>query len=274
MKKFLIKSLFVFALTLLVFSCDNSKIEDKSMSSDKHEGTHVKKQDCNDVHWSHHEGEEGPAHWKDLCDAFAACGGQAQSPINIVTNETSVGTNLNQIQIHYDSTPVDIINNGHTVQFNVSGNNTITLGEKEYKLLQFHYHAASEHTINGNHYPIEVHFVNQYSDSDYSVVGAMFEEGTANELFTEYLAEFPESKGEYTSENTIDLEKLLPSNLDYYYYIGSLTTPPCSEIVNWYVLKTPIKASKEQIEKFAGILHHNYRPVMPLNDRKVLSYNK
>lgn len=274
MKKIILKSFLIVVLAFLLFSCNNSKIEEKSTSTNSHEVSHEKKQDCTDVHWSHHEGEEGPEHWKDLCDGFAACGGQSQSPINIVTSEVTNTTTLTQLNINYVSTPVDIINNGHTVQFNVSGNNTITLGDKEYKLLQFHYHAESEHTIDGSHYPIEVHFVNQYSDSDYSVVGIMFEEGATNELFSEYLEYFPERKGEYTSGKILDLAKLLPKNLNYYYYNGSLTTPPCSEVVNWYVLKTPIKASKEQIEKFAGILHHNFRPVMPLNDRKVLSYNK
>ena len=260
----------IFIAIFPFFSCNNSKTEEKL----NHQVNHELNRDCKEVHWTYNEDEHGPNNWENLCDGFSACGGQAQSPINIITNEAIGDSNFIALEINYISTPVNIVNNGHTIQFNVSGNNTISISDKDYKLLQFHYHAASEHTINGNHYPIEVHFVNQYSSSDYSVVGAMFEEGTASELFTEYLAEFPESKGEYTSANTIDLEKLLPSNLDYYYYNGSLTTPPCSEIVNWYVLKTPIKASKEQIEKFAKILHHNYRPVMPLNDRKVLSYNK
>lgn len=230
--------------------------------------------DCNDVHWSYHEGKDGPENWKNLCDGFAACGGQSQSPINIITNETTKGDNLTALKLHYDSSKVDIAKNGTAIQFNTSGNNTITIGDKKYKLLQFHYHAKSEHTINGKHFPIEVHIVNKYSDSDYAILGIMFQEGEDNELFTEFLSHFPVHISEYVSERTIDVKKLLPPDLSYYYYKGSLTTPPCSEVVHWYILKTPRTASMEQIGKFRKILNNNFRPVMPLNDRKVLSFEE
>jgi len=100
----------------------------------------------------------------------------------------------------------------------------------------------------------------------------MYEEGEAYDLFTNYLSHFPHSKGEYSSEETITLSELLPSSLNYYNYNGSLTTPPCSEVVNWYVVKTPVTASAEQIEEMSKILHGNYRPVMPLNGRTVLRF--
>jgi len=121
--------------------------------SNKSQDSHVEKadDDCSKVHWSYVEGEDGPNKWKDLCSGFSACGGEAQSPINISSNESTLSTELNSLNVNYATTNVDIINNGHTVQFNVSGENTTTIGEKEYKLLQFHFHSLSEHTIDGNH---------------------------------------------------------------------------------------------------------------------------
>jgi len=274
MKKLIFNSLFLLVATFFLLSCNNSKMEEKIADETKHEKSHEKPKDCTDVHWSYEAGEHSPENWQNLCDGYSACGGKAQSPINILTTETFSEPTLTQLTVNYESTPVNIINNGHTVQFNVSGNNTITLEGKEYRLLQFHYHAESEHTIDGDHYPLEVHFVNQYSESDYSVIGVMIDEGKSNELFSEYLPNFPVSKGEFKSDKVINLKKLLPKNLNYYHYNGSLTTPPCSEIVNWYVLKNPVEASKEQIAKFSEILHGNFRPVLPLNGRKVFEYKK
>ncbi len=273
MKKTFLTGILIIASAILISSCNNAPKKDQVADADQHEATTEHEKDCDHVHWSHHGEEEGPENWKNLCDGFMSCGGEAQSPINIITTNTTSENNLTAIEFNYTSSKVDIINNGHTVQFNTSGENAVMINDKEYKLLQFHYHTHSEHTIDGNYYPIEVHFVHKHSDEDYAVLGVMFEEGEENELFAKYLNHFPTTKGEFASEDMIELKSLFPSDLSYYYYSGSLTTPPCSEVVNWYVLKSPLKASKEQIEKFAEILNDNYRPVMPLNDREVLSYN-
>jgi len=226
------------------------------------------------VSWSHQAGEKGPENWKHLCDEFSACGGKTQSPINIITNKTKKCNKLTALKVNYSFSKVDIVNDEHMLRFNIFGNNTLMIGNKEYKLLQFHYHAKSEHTIDGKHFPIEVHFVHKYSDVDFAVLSIFFNEGKGNKLFADYLTQFPINKGEYVSEKTIDLKELFPSDLSYYYYKGSLTTPPCSEVVNWYVLKFPLKASKEQIDKISKILHSNFRPVMPLNDREILSFDE
>ena len=119
-----------------------------------------------------------------------------------------------------------------------------------------------------------MHFVHQHSDTDFAVLGLMFEEGKENQLFAKYLDKFPTVKGEYKSDETIDLLSLFPENKSYYNYKGSLTTPPCSEVVNWHVLKTPVTASKEQIKKFSKILNRNFRPIQPLNNRTVKVYSE
>ncbi len=250
---------------------DGNRVGTKNMKEQKQENH---KKDCKDIHWSHHKGVDGPENWKNLCDNFKDCGGKSQSPIDINTQSVVKAVDLKSPNFHYDKSKVTIINNAHTVQFNVDGENTVNLNGKNYKLLQFHYHAFSEHTINGKHFPLEVHFVHKHSDTDFAVIGVMFIAGKENELFKKYLDKFPTKKGEYATNEVIDLAKLLPENKSYYYYNGSLTTPPCTEVVNWYVLKNPIEASREQLDKFSNILNNNYRPVQPLNGRKVKLYEK
>lgn len=259
----------------ILASCNGTK---KGMQQDIKNNATVEtttKDDCSVVHWSHHKGEDGPENWKSLCDGFSDCSGVTQSPINIETKNVVVNDGeLTAPKFSYSKSSVHIINNGHTVQFNVLGDNSVNLKGKNYKLLQFHYHALSEHTIDGNHYPIEVHFVHQHSASDFAVLGIMFKEGEENVLFKRYLDEFPAEKGEYSSDEMIDLSSLFPNDKSYFNYNGSLTTPPCSEVVDWYVLKTPVTASKEQIEQFSETLHNNYRPIQPLNDRHVKLFSE
>jgi len=243
-------------------------------SETEQEEQKVNKKDCKDIHWSHHRGEDGPENWKNLCDGFADCGGNKQSPIDIITNDIVEGKDLAALKFSYGKTKVNIINDTHMIQFNVEEDNKVNLNGKDYKLLQFHYHALSEHTIDGEYFPLEVHFVHKHSDTDFAVLGVIFIDGKENELFTQYLDKFPTEKGEYKSDEIIDLLGLFPKNKSYYHYNGSLTTPPCTEIVSWYVLKNPIEASKEQIKKFSKILNSNYRPVMPLNGREVKLYSE
>lgn len=272
MKKTVNYSFFIVVIALLISSCNGTPKNENLLGKETHEVISEKKDECNDVHWSHHKGGDGPENWKNLCSGYSSCGGKIQSPINIDLNETIKSDNLCPFKVNYSSTKVDIINNGHTLQYKIFGNNTMLIDGKEYKLVQFHYHTESEHTINGKHFPIEVHFVHKYSDTDYAVVGIMYQEGEKNDLFTEYLSHFPLNEGEYVTDKMIELNKQLPSDLSYYHYKGSLTTPPCSEVVSWYVLKSHLEATKEQIEILSEMLYEHYRPVMPLNNRKVLSF--
>jgi len=267
----------ILSISVFFISCKDKKekeIQKIHENEIENQVGHSSKKDCNNVHWSHNKGADGPENWKNLCDGFTDCSGKVQSPINIITKNVNTKNKLRASKFDYGKSKVDIINNGHTVQFNISGNNNVKLNDKKYKLLQFHYHALSEHTINGEHSPIEVHFVHKYSDTDFAVLSIMFKQGKENKLFATYLKYFPKTKGVYKSEDMIALPSLLLVNKSYYSYKGSLTTPPCSEVVNWYVLKEPVTASKEQINLFSKILDNNFRPVQPLNGRTVLSYNK
>ena len=273
MKQKLILVATVFLVVVFFISCDTKESKTKATKIEKRETKQVKK-DCKDVNWSHHKGKNGPENWKNLCDDFSDCDGKSQSPIDIITASVIKSTDFKESKFNYGKSKVNIINNDHTVQFNVDGKNMVNLNGKDYKLLQFHYHALSEHTIDGKHFPLEVHFVHKHSDTDFAVLAIMYIEGNENELFKKYLEKFPTKKGEYKTDETIDLLSLFPKNKSYYHYNGSLTTPPCSEIVSWYVFNNPVEASKKQIAKFSKILHNNYRPNLPLNNRKIELYNE
>ncbi len=216
--------------------------------------------------WSY-SGENGPDNWKNICGSYSACGGERQSPVNI--DNSVPDKKLIPLEVNWTTTSTKIINNGHTVQFNCDAGSTLKANGKYYDLKQFHYHALSEHKVKDKHYPLEVHFVHQANDNNLAVIGIFFKEGAKSQLFEKFLSSFPDKKGEFNSKYSIDLKSLLPTDLSYYTYSGSLTTPPCSEIVEWYVLKSAVTASAEQIKKFEKILKNNNRPVQPLNGRVI-----
>lgn len=273
-KKTIITLSAVVILPFIMLSCNGNKEEPSKMEQkEKNEMTkETQQKDCNEVHWSHHKGEHGPENWANLCEGFKDCNGNKQSPIDI--KEAVKNDKLKSLGFKYTETQVDIINNGHTVQFNIDPGSSVMIDGKKYDLLQFHYHATSEHTIKGEYSPLEVHFVHRHADDDFAVVGIMYEQGEANDLFNKYLKHFPAEKGEYTSDEKFDLAALLPNNLSYYHYDGSLTTPPCSEVVSWYLLQNPLRASQEQIKDFSDILDKNFRPIQELNGRTIYKFEE
>lgn len=217
------------------------------------------------VHFSY-EGEAGPEHWATLSPAFEACGsGQRQSPINIKQA-------LPAIQFDYKDTTLKLVNNGHTLQVNYPAGSKITVGDHSFDLLQFHFHAASENTLDGKQFPMELHLVHRDSSGKLGVVGVFMEEGSENATFQAILNNLPkeENQEESFSAVTLNAASLLPQNHQYYGFDGSLTTPPCTEGVEWRVLSTPIQVSKAQVDAFLKLFHGgNARPVQPLNGRTV-----
>lgn len=225
------------------------------------------------LHWEY-EGEEGPENWGELADEFVLCGaGTAQSPID-VTGETEL--NLSDIHFDYNESALNIFNNGHTIQVNVDDGSTISYNGITYNLLQFHFHHPSEHTVDGVAADMEMHFVHIDPNSgNLAVVGVMLVAGEeASDSYAAVFDHLPAEVGEPEAMgNTVDVASLLPENLLFTTYNGSLTTPPCSEIVRWLVLDTPMTLSSEQIETFAAIHEMNARPVQPLNGRDLLGDN-
>ncbi|HET9703793.1 MAG TPA: carbonic anhydrase family protein [Vicinamibacterales bacterium] len=229
----------------------------------------------------HYEGAEGPQNWGKLSPKFAMCGeGRAQSPIDIAavtpaTEALAMKLNLlpGTLRIAHHEHLADGINNGHTIQINYQGADTLTIGADAYTLAQYHFHNESEHTVKGRHYPMEMHLVHKSASGKLAVVGVFIEEGAHNAAFEPIWSNLPKQKGQETHYPavTVDVDSLLPADRASYRYDGSLTTPPCSEGVRWIVMATPIQLSAAQIKAFTSIIHDNNRPPQPLNGRQVLA---
>jgi carbonic anhydrase len=221
------------------------------------------------AHWSY-SGSDGPSNWSKLSTAYDLCqNGHQQSPINISAASQAELATLNT---KYQSTPLVILNNGHTVQVNYAPGSTMTVGHSTYDLLQFHFHTPSENKVNGQAFPMEVHFVHKSRDGVLGVLGVMFQAGKKNIALQEIWNHLPKSAGSAQTISSVAVNglDLLPAHKKYYRFVGSLTTPPCSEKVQWHVLKDPVEASSEQINAFTNIIGKNARPVQPLNVRLLI----
>ncbi|QNI30681.1 carbonic anhydrase family protein [Alloacidobacterium dinghuense] len=212
----------------------------------------------------------GPSHWAELGPEFAPCAnGHHQSPIDIRNPQSA---DLPPIQFNYNPSPLDIIDNGHTVMIIYAPGSFITVGGKRYELRQFHFHRPSEERINGVDYEIGAHLVHADQQGHLAVVAVLLQKGEDNPLVHELWEDIPKEKDkeEHLNNIQIDLAKLLPADRGYYTFDGSLTTPPCSEGVTWYVLKHPVTVTTAEIEQFSKLYRANARPTQPLYGRVVL----
>lgn len=221
------------------------------------------------AHWGY-SGPEGPEHWAELSAEFGTCtSGKNQSPVNLTG---MIEGNLPAMKINYKVGGKEVVNNGHTIQVNYAPGSSITVAGKTFELKQFHFHSPSENTIEGHSYPMEAHFVHADKDGNLAVIAVMFKAGEHNAELEKAWEFMPHEAGaSHELHNLINAKVLLPHNNDYYRFNGSLTTPPCSEGVNWFVMKFYDTASQAQIDKFIHAMHHdNNRPVQPLNARVVI----
>jgi carbonic anhydrase len=220
------------------------------------------------AHWSY-SGPQGPAHWGAEDPAFAACSnGTRQSPIDIETATTAA---LAPIEFAYKAFPLTVTDTHHTFQVNVpAGSGGITVGGEHYDLVQFHFHRPSEERIHGKHSAMVAHLVHKNDKGELAVVAVLIHEGAANAFLKPIFDNFPAEGSESKVAGTdADLMQLLPPKRGYYTFEGSLTTPPCSEHVRWFVLKNAVQASAAQIGQFAARYPHNARPTQPLNARNI-----
>nr|WP_172689120.1 MULTISPECIES: carbonic anhydrase [Enterobacter cloacae complex]AQZ19776.1 carbonic anhydrase [Enterobacter asburiae]QCO95730.1 carbonic anhydrase [Enterobacter cloacae] len=221
-------------------------------------------------HWGY-EGQESPEHWGKLSPDFALCEtGKNQSPVNI---QGALKTHHSKPVLVFEQGKQQIINNGHTIQINLSEGNTLRLDDDIFALQQFHFHAPSENEIDGKQFPLEGHFVYKDKKGSLAVLALMFNEGKANPQLTKAWQQMPAKVNQAAIlTQPVDINALLPENVGVYRFSGSLTTPPCSEGVIWMVLEQPVSASAEQIRQFRSVLQHaNNRPVQPLNGRVIIN---
>jgi carbonic anhydrase len=223
--------------------------------------------------WTY-EGATGAGHWSDLDPDYAACNaGKEQSPIDIRNAEKA---ELPAIRFEYKSGPLQyLINNGHTIRVNYHDaperGNFLVAGGNRYQLTQFHFHRPSEEYINGKPYDMVIHLMHAAGDGKAAGVAVLLKAGKANAVIQRIWEHMPniEGKEEEIPGVEIDPAGLLPHDAAYYRYMGSQTAPPCTEGVTWFVLKTPVDLSAQQIDAFAKLYPHDVRPLQPLNGRVV-----
>jgi carbonic anhydrase len=225
------------------------------------------------THWTY-EGPTGAEHWGDLDPEYAACkAGKEQSPIDIRNAEK---VELPAIRFEYKSGPLKyLINNGYTIRVNYydapGSGNVLIVGDKRFQLTQFHFHRPSEEYIDGKPYDMVVHLMHQDSDGKVAGVAVLLKAGSANATIQHLWEHMPKTEGKEEEVAGVEVNPagLLPHDTAYYMYMGSLTAPPCTESVTWFVLKAPVEISAEEIEAFAKLYPHDVRPLQPLNGRVV-----
>ena len=219
-----------------------------------------------DKKWSYDK--TGPKYWGLLKETFSACSeGRAQSPVNLTG---AVNAQLPSLGFDYKPSPLEVEHKGHTIQVNIQPGSFLEIDDERFQLLQFHYHTLSEHTVDGQHFPMELHLVHANEAGELAVVGILMAIGKPNVLIDTLWHQLP-GHPEITIKSPIFINPadLLPGERSYYRYDGSLTTPPCSEGVRWHVLTQPIGVSQAQVELFHTIIGPSARPVQPLNDRTI-----
>ena len=216
-------------------------------------------------HWSYGK-HGGPGEWGTLDKAFASCRiGTVQSPIDI---RGAKAADLPAITFDYKPVPLKLIDNGHTIQVNYPPGSTIDVGGTRYELVQFHFHKPSEEKIDGKAHAMVAHLVHKGSDGALAVVAVLLDLGSDNPTLRAVWSHLPKRKDrEVATAATIDAAALLPEDKGYYTFAGSLTTPPCSEGVRWFVLKTAMTVTANELTAFAKLYPMNARPTQPLNGR-------
>lgn len=219
------------------------------------------------AHWTY-KGHGGPAEWGSMEADFASCKlGKLQSPIDIVGAKPA---KLPPIKFNYQPSALKIVDNGHTIQVNYAPGSTIDVGGTRYELVQFHFHKPSEEKIDGKAHAMVAHLVHKGSDGALAVVAVLLDKGADNPTLHAIWRNLPKQKEkEVAASATIDAATLLPVDKGYYTFQGSLTTPPCSEGVRWFVLKTPMTLAANELTAFAKLYPMNARPTQPLNGRAV-----
>lgn len=217
--------------------------------------------------------DNGPGKWGKLSEDYKICSsGELQSPINL--KWTKPQANTRKIEFDYKDVPLQVADNGQSIVVKFPPGSKGYFGGKQFELVNMHFHTSSEHTLSGNQLPMEAHLVHKNELGQISVVGIFLIEGRFNPFIEKIWNHIPADKHQdrLVPNLLINAKDLLPSKMTYYFYVGSLTTPPCTEGVRWHVLNTPVELSRDQIIAFRKIYSNNARPVQPLKARNVINY--
>jgi carbonic anhydrase len=222
-------------------------------------------------------GAAGPSHWGQLSSAYKTCSlGKRQSPIDLAAAHIDHSADLT---LHWQKLSATVRNDGHALQVEApaglgsatkDNGSFLELSGRRYAFQQLHFHHPSEHALAGKHWPLEAHFVHQaITGTELVVIAVLFRPGRASDVLQQIVDLAPAKQGAASSRTMLDLSRFLPDSAVTYRYAGSLTTPPCSEIVNWVVFRDPIEAGIGQLDRFAHLFPRNARPLQPLANRSV-----
>lgn len=216
-----------------------------------------------------YRGIEGPEHWGLLAKEYMTCEtGNRQSPINI--SQTHHGDHHQKLVFHYQASQLHEMNNGHTIQVSHESGCRVDLNDRKYQLRQFHFHAPSEHHVEGKAFPMEMHLVHQDNSGHLLVIAVMMEADATHPVLSKLWKWLPNQIGQEVSiPLELRLTDILPNNTHHYSYSGSLTTPPCTEGVQWIVLKEPMHVTQQDVDQFVKIIGHNARQVQPIHERHI-----
>lgn len=255
--------------------------------------------------WNHNpQSNSGPLRWGNVAPSNATCGtapdltgkaviqvGMKQTPINIDSTKATPGL-LPALTFRYLDSPLEVENTGHVVEVHYAPGSSLLIGKSptdDYKLVQFHFHAPSEHTVDGKSYDAELHLVHTNILGEIAVVGILLNKissdlnktstATAG-IYQDVVSTAPMKGGSaHPAGRKLNAKDLLPASKSYYSYTGSLTTPPCSESVRWFVLTKPVEVSDAVIRQLHSLIaafpgyegyQNNNRPLAPLNGRPVV----
>jgi carbonic anhydrase len=218
-------------------------------------------------HWGY-EGEGAPESWGDLSGANKVCSmGMEQTPIDLVG---ATRASISPVDVGFAAAQATVVYNGHTIQVNVAGGGSVIEGTR-YDLLQFHFHHPSEHLLAGRSFDLECHFVHKSASGALAVIGVFMRPGLENAALAPVWQAMPATAGgEAPLGTAFDPSGLLPVDRGFFRYMGSLTTPPCSEGLTWTVFKAPVDVSTSQIQQFASLFPMNARPIQPRHRRFLL----
>lgn len=221
-------------------------------------------------HWGY-AGDVGPDRWAELSPDNKLCAvGTRQSPIDV---RDGLAVDLEPIAFDYRPGSFSVLDNGHTIQVNVAPGSGLTVMGRRYELVQFHFHRPSEERINGKQFEMVAHLVHKDAQGRLAVVAVLLErsrEDKPHPLIQAVWANLPLEKGEaLPAPGPLDLNQLLPAERGYYTYMGSLTTPPCTEGVLWMVLRQPSALSAQQMGVFAKLYPMNARPLQASSGRLI-----
>ncbi|WP_426164700.1 carbonic anhydrase [Pseudoduganella sp. R-34] len=223
------------------------------------------------THWTY-EGESGPANWSKINSDWAKCAtGSRQSPIDI---RDGMKVDLEQISFDYRPSGFNVTDNGHTVQVMVSPGNYLSVAGRTYELQQFHFHRPAEERVNGKGFEMVVHLVHKDPEGRLAVLALLLERGKPQPTIQTVWNNLPLEKGDTATPSIVlDPNDMLPQRRDYYTFMGSLTTPPCTEGVLWLVMKEPVQASPAQLALFSRLYPFNARPIQASSGRMIKESN-